>query len=389
MFLFRRPPTPSAPPPEPPEAPTVSIPAPQIATPALPESVPVQEEDTASTTSSPDVTDDFFAFCKKIGAKEFQKIIKEGQLIQYEADSTVYLQGEDSDSFYVVNSGVIELVISDPDGQNAIPITYLTKGNLFGEIGLLTDMPRSASVRVPESATLLRFDRKAFQSLIASVPAFGHYLAITLAHRLHTTTMQLHFHSNARELSGSFDSFDLPTIFQTISISQQHGVMQIHNLTSEILGEFVFANGTPISAQFGHLNGIEALLQLFLVTPKANFGFTRTTEPPVIESPLEIHNVNEFTMHAVHLKDEMVVIEEKLKFSDEQPLKRIHAHLKWSYPDLQSCAKELWHVMKEPLPLKDIFTALPYCRYHLLVVIDRLFETDQLALAEITPYGYR
>jgi CRP-like cAMP-binding protein len=340
--------------------------------------------------STPGTVDDFFTFCKKVNAKEFEQIIREGQLIQCGPDSIIYLQGESSDAFYVINDGLVEVVIADDQGLNPMPIARLTKGELFGEIGLLVDAPRSASMRVPEAATLLRFDREAFQRLISTIPSFGHYLGITLARRLQKTTMQLHFYSQARELSGSLDFFDLPTIFQTISLSQQHGVMHVFNLTAEILGEFAFINGSPVAARFEHLYGTEALLQLFLVTPHANFGFTRYNEPPIVDTPLSIPNVNEFTMNAVHLKDELQVLEEKLKLSMDQPLKRVHARLDWQYSDLQECAKAFWQsIMKEPMTLKALSTELPYCRYNILQVIDRLFETGQLAFAEITPYGYR
>jgi CRP-like cAMP-binding protein len=343
-----------------------------------------------AASSASGTSDDFFAFCKRTNPKEFEKIVKEGQLIQCGPDSIIYLQGEPSDSFYVINDGMVEVVIADDQGQNPVPIAKLEKGELFGEIGLLMDSPRSASMRVPESATLLRYDRDAFQRLITSHPAFGQYLAMSLSRRLQKTTAQLHFYSNARELSGSLSFFDLPTIFQTISLSQQHGIMHVFNLTSEILGEFAFNRGTPVSARYQHLYGMEALFQLFQVTPNASFGFSRCNEEPIVESPLDIRNVNDFVMHAVHLKDEMSVLQEKLKISDDQPLKRVHSRLEWQYSDLKDCAQGIWQtIIKEPLPLKTIESMVPFCRHNVLQVVDRLFETSQLAFAEITPYGYR
>ncbi|GEM_PF-573861 len=345
---------------------------------------------TSFTIPSPTVLEDFFEFCKKVGSKELETIIKEGQLVHCGPGSIVYSQGDPSDSFYVINDGTVEIVLLNEHGEHPTPITHLTKGDLFGEIGLLTNTPRDASVSVHEAATLLRFDQNIFQQLITTVPSFGHYLALLLARRFCKATMQLHFYSNAKELSGSLDFFDLPTIFQTISLSQQHGIMHIFNLTAEIIGEFAFSYGTPVSARYQQLEGIEALLQLFQVTPKANFGFTRSNEPPVVDSPLEIDNINEFIVHAVHLRDEMMVLEEKLKLSDDQPVKRIHTRLEWPYSDFQMCAKELWRaLMKGPLPLSALSITLPYCRFRILQVMDRLFETGQLAFAKITPYGYR
>lgn len=401
FFSRKTPPTPPATPPpaaaDPPSADAKAnpVPSPGASTasgkinPSASKSL-AQTVVTTPTGPAPTPLDDFFSFCKKVGAKEFETIIKVGQLMQCGPETIIYLQGESSDSFYVINDGMVEIVVADDQGEHPIPITYLSKGDLFGEIGLLTEVPRTASVRVPEAATLLRFDLTAFNRLITTVPAFGHYLAMLLARRLHKTTMQLHFYSNARELAGSLDFFDLPTIFQTISLSQQHGVMHIFNLTSEIMGEFAFADGNPISARYQHLYGTEALLQIFQVVPKANFGFTRANEVPVVESPLNLGNVNDFTMHAVHLRDEMLVIEEKLKISEEKPIKRVHSRLEWSGGELETCAQELWQILtKGPQPLKMISATLPYCRYHILKVIDSLFDSGQLAYAEITPYGYR
>lgn len=377
------PPPPSATPPPPPQAAVKS-------TDAVPNPTLTEHASPVFLISSATQLDDFFGFCKKVNPKQFEQIIKEGQLMQCGKDSIIYLQGETSDSFYVINDGTVEVVVSDDQGENPVPITYLNKGDLFGEIGLLTEVSRTASVRVPESATLLRFDRNAFSRLITTIPAFGHYLAMVLARRLHKTTSQLHFYSNARELSGSLDFFDLPTIFQTISLSQQHGIMHVYSLTSEIMGEFAFAMGSPISARYLHLYGVEALLELFQVTPHAQFGFTRLNEQPVVESPLEIANVNEFTMHAVHLRDEMLAVEEKLKLDEEKPVKRVHSRMEWKFPDHAEIAKALWQaIIKEPQAIKTLLATVPACRYHILCVIDRLFDSGQLAYAEMTPYGYR
>jgi len=344
----------------------------------------------AIITTTPAAAQDFFSFCQRVNPREFEKILKEGQLLQFGADSVIYLQGEPGDSFYVVNDGVVEVIAADEQRERPIPISYLSKGEIFGEIGLLLDVPRTTSVRVPEKATLLRFSQDAFRRLISDVPAFGHYLSVLLARRLHKTTMQLYFYGNSRELSGSLDFFDMPTIFQTLGLSQQNGVMHIFSMTSEVMGEFAFAQGAPISGRYEHLYGMEALLQLFLLPPKANFGFTRSAEVPVVENPLQIENVNEFMMNAAHLRDEMAMLQAKLQLTDEQPVKRVHARLDWKDEESMEGAHSLWKaLMPGPMALKDLAKEVPYCRYNLLRILDQLFQTGQLDKAEITPYGYR
>lgn len=343
----------------------------------------------ALLSSTPPV-DDFFTFCKKMNPKEFESIVKQGQLVNCGPNSIVYMQGQESDSFFVVNDGTVEIVLASAEGENPTTIAYLGKGDIFGEIGLLLGMPRTASVRVPEAATLLRFDRDAFGNLISTVPSFGRYLAIVLGSRLHKTTVQLHFFSNARELAGNLDFFDLPTVFQTIGFSQQHGVMQIHGLTSEMVGEFAFANGQPISARYQHLYGREALFQLFQVPPKGHFGFSRLAEPPVVEASLELPDINEFVVHAVHLRDELHALETRLGLDEEAHVKRVHARLNWTHEDFKDCVEALWQkISSEPRSLRQLAAELPFSRYNVLSVIARLFESGQVAKAELTPYGYR
>ncbi|MBI4028455.1 MAG: cyclic nucleotide-binding domain-containing protein [Verrucomicrobia bacterium] len=337
-------------------------------------------------------TDDFFAFCNKINPQQFQKIIQSGQLVQHGKDSVVCRQGDPSDAFYVINDGIVEVIVAGVEKCKPVLMTYLSKGDLFGEVGLLADDLRTATVRVPKSATLLKYSKDAFLQLIATVPAFSHYLVTVLARRLHKTTTRFHFCSHAREFSGSLDFFDLPTIFQTIALSQQHGVMHVFNLTSEILGEFAFANGKPITARFRHLYGLEALLDLFQVTPRAIFGFARTNEPPIVVSPFSISDVNEFAIHAVDLRDKMLDLQKKLDIPEDKPIKRIHASLAWTDNELKDCAEALWKLWqkeKKPLLLKECLNNVAYCHYHILKVLGKLFETRQVAYAELTPHGFR
>ena len=60
--------------------------------------------------------------------------------------STVVLAGGDStDSLYIVLSGRLKVLMSDADGKEVI-LSILSPGEFFGEMGLLDDSPRSASV---------------------------------------------------------------------------------------------------------------------------------------------------------------------------------------------------------------------------------------------------
>jgi len=85
------------------------------------------------------------------------------------AGDVVFREGERGDAFYVIARGVVEIV-TDLGGSGESVITYLEDGDFFGEMALIWDQRRNASVRVRAATTLLRLDRQAFQDLMDAAP---------------------------------------------------------------------------------------------------------------------------------------------------------------------------------------------------------------------------
>jgi CRP-like cAMP-binding protein len=79
--------------------------------------------------------------------------------------SVVIRQGERGDHFYIVVDGRLAV---DVDGR---PVRELGPGASFGEIALLRDVPRTASVRAIEAGELLALERRAFLEAVTGQPA--------------------------------------------------------------------------------------------------------------------------------------------------------------------------------------------------------------------------
>jgi CRP/FNR family cyclic AMP-dependent transcriptional regulator len=60
-------------------------------------------------------------------------------------NSTIMAAGDPTDSLYIVLSGRLKVMMSDADGREVI-LTIIGPGEFFGEMGLIDDSPRSASV---------------------------------------------------------------------------------------------------------------------------------------------------------------------------------------------------------------------------------------------------
>jgi ATP-binding cassette subfamily B protein len=76
----------------------------------------------------------------------------------------VVSEGEAGDRFYVVIAGVLQAAQADR-GERGL----LRPGDYFGEVALLMDVPRTASVRAVGPATVASCDRETFDELVRPV----------------------------------------------------------------------------------------------------------------------------------------------------------------------------------------------------------------------------
>jgi len=80
--------------------------------------------------------------------------------------TTVMASGDPTDSLYIVLSGRLKVMMSDAEGKEVI-LSILTQGEFFGEMGLIDDAPRSASVVSIEPCELLSIAKRDFKKCLA------------------------------------------------------------------------------------------------------------------------------------------------------------------------------------------------------------------------------
>src|SRR4051812_42562589 len=100
------------------------------------------------------------------------------------AGRIVVRQGEKSDNFHVVLSGKLDCYLWDDLLKVERPLRTLQRGEIFGEIGLLTGENRSAFVRAQEESETVIFEKKIFFEFLQKNPKFLLGFARVMAHRL-------------------------------------------------------------------------------------------------------------------------------------------------------------------------------------------------------------
>lgn len=92
-------------------------------------------------------------------------------------------QGDAADALYIVAGGEFGVFTHDESGTER-RINSLGPGDHFGEMALLTDDTRSATVRAERDGEVLRLDRETFLRLLDDDPQVGRAVAAALARRL-------------------------------------------------------------------------------------------------------------------------------------------------------------------------------------------------------------
>jgi CRP/FNR family cyclic AMP-dependent transcriptional regulator len=80
--------------------------------------------------------------------------------------AVVMAAGDPTDSLYIVISGRLKVMMSDAEGKEVI-LSFLGAGEYFGEMGLIDDSPRSASVVSSEPCELLAIAKRDFKRCLA------------------------------------------------------------------------------------------------------------------------------------------------------------------------------------------------------------------------------
>jgi CRP-like cAMP-binding protein len=325
-------------------------------------------------------TRDFFSFCTSLKPVELKAMGELSWVTHLGEGEVVYSAGDPGDALYIINRGLVEVV---PEASmRGTPATYLSRGDIFGDLEALINLPRTHLVRTREQVSLQCIRRSDFSELARRVPSFFRYLSEQLASHVVQTHELALSKSHCLELSGSLTNFDLVTIYQTIVSSMQTGELSILDESRHSVGSFFFAEGRPRSAQFQHLTGIEAFWQLFLSDSLAGtFSFSSNEQPidDCANSTDIAQNQRDMLITACQFRDEFQALKGRLPESS-QKLRRQKLNFSWpegANPELQPLAEEIWQLAyTTPLSLSMLYQKCSVCELKIYSVVDELIRAE-------------
>jgi CRP-like cAMP-binding protein len=107
----------------------------------------------------------------------------------FAADDVLFEQGQAGDAAYLILSGSAKVEIDTPAGK--LVVATLKEHEIVGEIAILCDVPRTATVRASGELVALRIAKDRFFTLLAEFPEMAVEMMRELARRLEVTTVRL------------------------------------------------------------------------------------------------------------------------------------------------------------------------------------------------------
>jgi hypothetical protein len=126
--------------------------------------------------------------------------------LEVPAGDFIFREGELGTEMYIVNEGRIE--ISKHVGGEDKVLAQLEKGDFFGEMAILEDLPRAASARALSDARLLMINGSTFDQMLRTNPEIAVRMMRSLSRRLRETDVMLR---EALGRPGSAPMVEVPT----------------------------------------------------------------------------------------------------------------------------------------------------------------------------------
>jgi CRP/FNR family transcriptional regulator len=145
--------------------------------------------------------------------------VQQGFNRQYEDNEIVFLEHEPGDELYIIQKGKIKITkIVD---NNEVMLAMLKPGDIFGEMAILENKPRSATVLSSGDSVMLAVNKANFEAMVQQNPQLGTRLITLLSERIWKAY---------RQLANILITNPLGRLFDTLlTIVEENRVTIVHN----------------------------------------------------------------------------------------------------------------------------------------------------------------
>ncbi|MCB0277877.1 MAG: cyclic nucleotide-binding domain-containing protein [Calditrichaeota bacterium] len=212
--------------------------------------------------------------------------------IEYKTGEIVFNFNELADAFYIISEGSVEVIEPSEDGKDEVVLAVLNDGDYFGEMALLMEEPRTATVRAKSDTLLFKLLKSDFQQLLDRNQSMYKPIAYVLSRRLKEGNLQRLFEKQAYAHkytpTGSLSDGALIEILKYCEDNALSGLVKI--VRENETGVLRYERGGIVNIDLHDMNPDQALDTMlswdsgtFTIEPKI-FHFTYTPKAEEVES---------------------------------------------------------------------------------------------------------
>lgn len=125
----------------------------------------------------------------KVEPSKLKLLAFTSERLTFEPEQVLFNQGDMGDAAYIVIEGDADVLVDTPNGP--LTVATVSRNAIVGEIAILCDMPRTATVKAQTRLETLCISKDMFFRLITEFPQMAVEIMRELAFRLERTTAQL------------------------------------------------------------------------------------------------------------------------------------------------------------------------------------------------------
>jgi CRP-like cAMP-binding protein len=124
-----------------------------------------------------------------ISAQKLKLLAFTSERIVYEVDQALFQQGDEGDAAYIIIEGQADILVNAPQGP--VSVAKVERNSIIGEVAILCDVPRTATVKAITRLDTLRITKEQFLDLLIEFPELTVDIMRILALRLTKTSTEL------------------------------------------------------------------------------------------------------------------------------------------------------------------------------------------------------
>jgi CRP-like cAMP-binding protein len=218
-----------------------------------------------------------FSIFKTLSDFEIKELASFFKKKKFQKNEIILRKGDRGEKFFVIMSGIVEIV-----GDYGVSISTLGKGEVFGEMSLLTGSPVSAKVRAFEDTTVMYMYGNDFRMMLNRFSPLQMYFTRLLAKRLSQANID-RSKEYAAGMTGNLSEISAAELLQALNMSQKTGVLSLK--LSRGGARVLLRDGELVGAKYDDYAGKRAIFEV-IKEKKGDFHFKPGLPPKEQDAPV-------------------------------------------------------------------------------------------------------